>query len=399
VRISTSLLVGDRVEEVRHTGIGRPRLRPCHAWRVRVISLADQCRYGQVVAFQEIPIVSLAEWTTPGSDRQAFAQRLRAICHEVGFFRLVDHGVEPDFLAQYFAALRAFFALPDTAKAEIAKHKSPWFRGWEEVGSELTDNQIDHREQIDVWTELEPRPIPVEPAYLRLEGPNQWPRESLAPGFRMLVERFQREMRAIADTLMSACCAGLGLEPAHLEERFGAPRMSLVKLIHYPPTPRDAAGVNAHHDTGFLTLLLQHGVPGLQVLNQDGSWIDVPDDGDAIVVNLGEMLQSMTGNYYVATTHRVITQSERYSSGYFHGPALDHRLDPLPLDPSFAAAVAASPHHSSAGFMARREELLAGARGTTSEPTQTYGQQLWNYFTRSYPELMRRHHSDVAPLG
>ncbi len=346
-------------------------------------------------SFQEIPVVSLTGWVAAGADREAFADRLRSICHEIGFFRLVDHGVDPTFLADYFAGLRAFFALPAPAKAQIDKLNSPWFRGWEQVGSELTDNNVDHREQIDVWTELEPRPRDVEPAYLRLEGPNQWPDEALLPGFRALVERFQTEMASLADELLAALSAGLGLRSDHLQTLFGERRMSLVKLIHYPPTPAGEAGVNAHHDTGFLTLLWQHGVAGLQVLNRDDAWIGVPADADAIVVNVGEMLQSMTGNYFVATTHRVITASERYSSGYFHGPALSTALDPLPLDPSFARAVQASPHHSNAGFMARRDELLAGNRGTTSASPDTYGQQLWNYFTRSYPDLVRRHHADL----
>ena len=348
------------------------------------------------MAFQEIPVISLAEWDSTDADRATFADRLRAICHDVGFFRVVDHGVDPAFLADYFGALTRFFALPEETKGQIDKIKSPWFRGWERVGAELTDNSVDHREQIDVWTELDPQPRDVEPAYLRLEGPNQWPDETTAPGFRHLVERYQTEMSAIADQLMAAMSVGLGLPADHLHQLFGERRMSLVKLIHYPPTPTGGAGVNAHHDTGFVTLLWQHGVAGLQVENQDGDWIDVPADGDAMVVNLGEMLQSMTGNYFVATTHRVITSTERYSSAYFHGPELTTPLQPLPLDQRYAEAVAASPHHRRAGFMARRNELLAGSRGTTSTSADTYGQQLWNYFTRSYPELVRRHHADVV---
>jgi isopenicillin N synthase-like dioxygenase len=346
------------------------------------------------MSFHEIPVVSLAE--TVGDDGAAFADRLRSICHEVGFFRLVDHGVDAAFLDDYFAALRAFFALPEQTKAQIDKVNSPWFRGWERVGAELTDNRVDHREQIDVWTELDPQAPGVQPDYLRLEGPNQWPDDTLVPGFRRLVERFQTEMGVIADQLMAAMSVGLGLPADHLRRLFGQRRMSLVKLIHYPPTPTGGAGVNAHHDTGFLTLLWQHGVPGLQVQNQDGDWIDVPADGDAIVVNLGEMLQSMTGNYFVATTHRVVASSERFSSAYFHGPELSTRLEPLPLDHRYREAVAASAHHRDAGFMARRDELLIGARGTTSTPADTYGQQLWNYFTRSYPDLVRLHHADLA---
>jgi isopenicillin N synthase-like dioxygenase len=347
------------------------------------------------VAFQEIPVVSLAGWNGAAADRVAFAERLRVICHEVGFFRLVDHGIDATFLHDYFAALRAFFALPEETKSRIDKSGSPWFRGWERVGTERTDGRVDHREQVDVWTDLPPRAPGAEPEYLRLAGPNQWLDDDVLPGFRGLVERFQLEMGALADQLMAAMSLGLGLAPDHLEERFGTDRMSLVKLIHYPPTPSGQAGVNAHHDAGFLTLLWQHGVGGLQVQNQGGDWIDVAVDDDAIVVNLGEMLQSMTGNYFVATTHRVITSQERYSSAYFHGPELTTVLSPLPLDDRFAAAVAASSHHRHAGFMARYDELLDGARGTTSAPATTYGQQLWNYFTRSYPDLVARHHPDL----
>ena len=108
--------------------------------------------------------------------------------------------------------------------------------------------------------------------------------------------------------------------------------MSLAKFIHYPPTPQGEAGVNAHRDTGFLTVLDHGPTAGLQVQNQAGEWIDVPAVEGSYVINLGETLQAMTGNYLVATAHQVITTEERYSAGYFHGPSLDVCLAPLPLD-------------------------------------------------------------------
>ena len=65
----------------------------------------------------------------------------------------------------------------------IHKKHSRHFRGWESLGSELTNNQIDYREQVDIG--LEQLAIePAEPYYLALLGPNQWLQEELLPGFR-----------------------------------------------------------------------------------------------------------------------------------------------------------------------------------------------------------------------
>jgi len=329
-------------------------------------------------------------------ERAAFADDLRRICHEVGFFHIAGHGVPDDFVDRYFDALRSFFALPEEQKAGIDKRRSRHFRGWERVGAELTNNRPDHREQLDVSAENPVYPPDVEPPYLRLDGPNQWLPEVLLPSFRALVEEFFARMGVLADELMGALCAGLGLDEHHLHDVFGERPLPFAKLISYPPTPYGGAGVNAHHDAGFLTILLQHGVAGLQALNPLGEWIDVEPRSDAFVVNLGEMLQEMTGNYFVATTHRVITTQARFSSGYFHGPDLRTRLDPLPLAPEFAAAVAASERHAAAGFMAKRHELVAGRDGIASSGAGVYGQQLWNYYLRSYPDNVAAHYPDLV---
>jgi isopenicillin N synthase-like dioxygenase len=345
-------------------------------------------------SFTSIPVVSLAEWTTPGADRDRFAARLRTICHEVGFFTLVDHGVPDEFVDRYFAMLEAFFALPEEVKATIDKSLSPHFRGWERVGAELTNNRTDFREQLDISTENPAYGLDAEPVYLRLDGPNQWLPEDVLPGFRATVEEFFARLGAVARELMGAMSVGLGLDEHHLDKVFGERPLSFAKLIRYPQTPPGEHGVNPHHDAGFLTILVQHGVGGLQAQNPDGEWVDVEPRRGAFVVNLGEMLQGMTGNYFVATTHRVIARRPRLSSGYFHGPDLRTALDPLPLDESFHRAVAESPRHAGAGFMAKREELLAGQEGIASSGARVYGQQMWNYYLRSYPDNVRRHYPD-----
>ena len=346
-------------------------------------------------SFRSIPTLSMAQWEAGPEGRRAFADELRRICHEVGFFLLVDHGLEQSYFDDYFALVRQFFALPEAVKAKIDKIRSPHFRGWERLGSELTDNKVDHREQVDCSTEWTPYQQGVLPAYLRIDGPNQWLSDDELPGFRTAVLDFMQRMGGLADRLMGALAVGLGLPEDTFHVRFGERPHSLTKLIEYPPTPPGLAGVNSHHDAGFLTLLAQNGVGGLQASNPLGEWIDVPPRPGTLVVNLGEMLQSMTGNYYVATTHRVITREARLSAAYFHGPDLRAGLEPLELPGEYRRAVASSPRHRTAGFMVTRDQLLAGTSGAVASSAETFGEQLWNYYCRSYPQNVQRHHADV----
>ena len=348
-----------------------------------------------VVAFSEIPVIDVgparAETPDPG-----FCVEFTEICHHVGFALVTNHGIDPQLNTDLFDLMRRFFALSVEDKQRIAKTASPQFRGWEPVGAETTDNAPDMREQIDAWT-----PWPVvgddDPVHNRLLGPNQWLPDHVLHGHESLSTRWIEAMSGLADSLMATLDVGLGLDPGHLRTLFGSQPMSLAKFIHYPPTPAGAAGVNPHHDAGFLTVLAPGPTPGLQVQNQNGQWIDVPVIPDTFVINLGEILQSMTGNYLVATAHRVITEQERYSAGYFHGPSLDTPLTRLPLGPEYAAAVEASAHHQSAGFMPTpaEAELGTGAMASAHRP-DTYGEQLWNYFSRSYRDQMLAHHSDVT---
>ena len=54
---------------------------------------------------------------------------------------------------------------------------------------------------------------------------------------------------------------------------------------------------------------------------------------------------------------------------------------------------AACDRHVGAGSVAQRAETEAGVADMASDHRpDTYGEQLWNYFARSYPELMERHY-------
>ena len=347
------------------------------------------------MAFTSIPIVDGSAVLGSDGVPADFAAEFTDICHHVGFALVTNHGISTDLQGETFDLMKRFFELPLETKQLIDKTNSAQFRGWEPVGAESTNNAPDVREQIDVWTEW-PEHKTGGPNYNRLLGPNQWLPDDVLPGHRSISLRWISALADLADRLMSALSVGLGLQSDHLRSLFGDQPMSLAKFIHYPPTPAGAAGVNPHHDAGFLTVLAPGPTPGLQVQNPAGDWVDVPVIDNTFVINLGEVLQSMPGNYLVATPHRVVTNTERYSSGYFHGPSLTTQLTRLPLAPKYAAAVEASPHHHDAGFMPTPYEAQAGTAAMTSgHQPQTYGEQLWNYFHRSYGDQMARHHGGL----
>ncbi|MYB25169.1 MAG: isopenicillin N synthase family oxygenase [Acidimicrobiia bacterium] len=344
-------------------------------------------------AFEHIPIVDVGGLTNGDRPSPELAEELCSVGHEVGFMLVVGHGVPERLHDATYDMMRRFFSLPVEQKRLIDKRASRHFRGWEPVGTEYTNNRPDIREQIDCWSEWPASAPDAEPEYLRLLGPNQWLPDDVLAGHEALSNEWSGQLGVLAGRLLAAMWQGLGLPAADLERFIGDRPMSLTKFIHYPATPPGGAGVNAHHDTGFLTVLSPGSSPGLQVQNQAGDWIDVPLLPGSFVVNLGESLQAMTGNYLVATPHRVMSSTERYSTAHFYGPSLEAPLAPLPLEGRFVAAVAASPHHADAGFMARKEETDAGVGDMASDyRPATYGEQLWNYFARSYPEIVAHHY-------
>ncbi|MFW2389993.1 MAG: 2-oxoglutarate and iron-dependent oxygenase domain-containing protein, partial [Polyangiales bacterium] len=172
-------------------------------------------------SFSEIPIVDFARWHEgTAAERRAFTDEVSAVCHQVGFFIAVNHGVDPALTESLFATMKRLFALPVEIKQQIDKRKSRHFRGWEQVGTERTNNRPDIREQIDLWTERPAQHPDADPPYARLLGPNQWLADELLPGHRELVEGWTAELHRVGNDLLRILSLGLGLGEDHIATSF-----------------------------------------------------------------------------------------------------------------------------------------------------------------------------------
>ncbi|KAI8603571.1 hypothetical protein EDD21DRAFT_423682 [Dissophora ornata] len=209
------------------------------------------------------------------------------------------------------------------------------------IGEEFTNNQVDHREQLQFGPEQAPidsfQPS-ISPDYEGLQGPNQWPVSTVAllPGFQPCILDFMDQLETLSQRLMDAVALSLGLRSSYFRDLFGKNPYYRLKCAKYPSVKEAATiGCGAHKDTGFMTVLFQDMVGGLQ--GQDpgtGEWMDTKPVPDTFIVTMGEAIEKMTDGLYHATIHRVLNNTsgqDRYSIPFFFDPALNARI-PYTID-------------------------------------------------------------------
>ena len=121
------------------------------------------------------------------------------------------------------------------------------------------------------------------------------------------------------DTILGS---GTTLVDAHKEP------YNTTRIIHYPAYKGEIEPnqkrIGEHSDYGTITLLWQiNDVPGLEVQDLEGQWHPVPYAEDGVVVNIGDLLQRWTNDYFKSTKHRVVNSHihlERYSMPHFVDP-------------------------------------------------------------------------------
>ncbi|MFD5558481.1 isopenicillin N synthase family dioxygenase [Streptomyces sp. NPDC127068] len=327
----------------------------------------------------DLPVIDLAAADRGPQARALLHAQLHDAAHRVGFFQLVGHGITEARTTALTSAVRRFFALPEAERRALDIVNSPHFRGYTRTGDERTGGSRDWRDQLDIGAERSVRaPAPEQPAYWWLQGPNQWP--DALPELRTLALAWMSHLGAVADRLLRELLTAVGAPPDFYAPAFGPDAHPQLKLVRYPGSADDGTdqGVGAHKDYGFLTLLLQDEVGGLQVQREDGAFHDVPPMPGAFVVNLGELLEVATDGYLVATRHRVVSPpgaTERYSVPYFHNPRLDARIDPLPFP------------------------YAPFAPGVTSDPANPlhaeFGRNEWKGKLRAHPQVVTRHHTGL----
>jgi len=255
------------------------------------------------------------------------AESLDRACRRTGLFYIHGHGVDPGLFERLERESRAFFALPLDRKLAIRMERGgrAW-RGYFPVGAELTSGKPDRKEGIYFGAELaenHPRVRDGTP----LHGANLFPD---LPGFRATVLEYMDRMTAVGQVVLRCIAQSLGLEPGTFVDHITRDPLVLFRIFNYPPASvADDQGVGEHTDYGLLTLLWQDAA-GLQV-KPDAVWIDVPPIPGALICNLGDMLERLSGGVYRSAPHRVRSPLNRgrLAFPFFLDPGFDVELRPL----------------------------------------------------------------------
>jgi isopenicillin N synthase-like dioxygenase len=287
--------------------------------------------------FSEIPILDVS--SLYGDDEAAIratAATLRSYLETIGFLYVVGHPIPRGDVEAVREASKRFFALPDEEKLKLKIDKN--FRGFLPfAGSTIVTSSVatvskpNQSESIFFMHEVaadDPKALAGEP----LQGPNQWPDEKTLPNFRAIIEHYVAEMSTLARKLVRAIALSLNLPADSLDRYFEDPT-TFLRLLHYPTQPQEEGlyGSAPHTDYGFITLLAQDDVGGLEVKNKAGEWVPAPPVPDSFVMNVGDILARWSNDVFVSTPHRVINRTgrERYSQPFFFDPAMVEVIEAL----------------------------------------------------------------------
>jgi isopenicillin N synthase-like dioxygenase len=242
---------------------------------------------------------------------------------------VVGHGFSDEEVRRQYAICRAVFELPLEEKLKyICDTANGDFRGYKPQSTgKLAARDNDERYNIPKFTPEHERPHPqliidhldeIKNFSLRVHN------DILLPLLRLFAHVLQIDEEYFVE-----------------RHRYEAEGLEYLRYMQYfPRTAEEDAKVKGiwakgHTDYNTLTFLFHQPVAGLQVQTPEGKWKYVRSPRDAVIVNIADALEFLSGGYLKSTVHRVIrppedqTSRSRLSLIYFARPEAKITLKPV----------------------------------------------------------------------
>ncbi|KAL4969917.1 uncharacterized protein BDV14DRAFT_186926 [Aspergillus stella-maris] len=278
------------------------------------------------LSYVSLEALDLSLLSKPGR-KEALAEQVLSFINKNGFFYVTNHGLTTTQINRQYAIARALFSLPLDEKLKyISNTATGDFRGYkpQSTGS-LGTRDNDERYNIPKFTPEHERPHPE----LIREYWDEIREFSLHIHYKILLpllRPFAFVLEIDENTLVNL-------------HRYEEPGLEYLRyMIYHPRTePEDAQANNlwakGHTDYNTLTFLFHQPVAGLQVLtpSKNGGkgeerWLYVRSPPEAIIVNIADALEYLSGGFLKSTVHRVVrppreqAEKSRLSLIYFARP-------------------------------------------------------------------------------
>ncbi|XAR69675.1 Flavanone 3-dioxygenase [Bertholletia excelsa] len=244
----------------------------------------------------KLPIIDFSQFQ--GSSRSQALNSLANACEHYGIFQLVNHGICSEVTSKMLDVSKRFFELPFEERQKLM---SPDMYSTVRYGTSF--NQT--KDGVFTWRDF--LKLMCHPLQDVLP---HWP--SSPTDFRNLAVTYVNENKRLFLMLMEAIVDSLEVtgEDNILEEIKDGSQLMVVNCYPPCPEPQLTLGMPPHSDYGFLTLLLQDEVEGLQILHQD-KWLTIEPIPNSLVVNVGDHLEIFSNGRYKSVLHRAIVNSAK----------------------------------------------------------------------------------------
>jgi len=330
-----------------------------------------------------VPTIDISAWSSNDpATRDEVAEAVDAACRSIGFMQIVGHGIPPEIVNGLGDAIDTFFDLPDDTKASHRAPRPSINRGYSPPAAERLsyslgiDSPADMFEAFNIGAavtdfvdhgsdEFDTRNLDPE-----IYASNIWPDPDAAPDFEPNATAWFQQAGQLARTITSIMAHALDLE-----ERFFEPytdhSIDVLRMVNYAlpegvQLQPDQLGMGAHTDFGIVTVLWADPVPGLEILGPEASWHSVIPAPDAILVNLGDLLEQWTNDRYTSTMHRVVPPTDaegrsirRRSAAFFH----DGNADALISTISSCRETDGTSSYTDVTVAEHLSQKLSGSRG------------------------------------
>ncbi|EXB81619.1 Gibberellin 3-beta-dioxygenase 4 [Morus notabilis] len=226
-----------------------------------------------------VPVIDLRYFGDSDYDK------LREACEEWGCFRIVNHGMSPNLMAEMKETVRCLLDRP----MEIKRRNVDAIAGSGYMAPSAINPLYEALGLYDLGS-----PEALSSFCDQLDA---------SPHQREIIEKYAGAVHELAMDIGRKLAKSIGLDSDLFK---GWPCQFRINKYNFTPKSIGSSGVQIHTDSGFLTILQDdENVGGLEVMDKNGEFLAVDPWPGSLLLNLGDVAKAWSNGRFCNVKHRV----------------------------------------------------------------------------------------------